>query len=153
LRDRPLNLSRADPMTETPELLRFKDRLADLLARSEHRGRLSVQDYDGLLVDPGFDEDEFERFRETALARGIPLPEEEDSGTGDGRAPPAGPERDLLARYPDEIGRFPLLAHPELLKLAVRARAGDGDARRRIILANLRLVVHIARAYRNRGLP
>jgi RNA polymerase primary sigma factor len=35
----------------------------------------------------------------------------------------------------------------------VRARAGDEEQRKRIILANLRLVVHIARSYRNRGLP
>ena len=35
---------------------------------------------------------------------------------------------------------------------AARARAGDEQARKRIILANLRLVVHVARQYRNRGL-
>src|SRR5206468_9426685 len=34
-----------------------------------------------------------------------------------------------------------------------RARRGDESARKRIILANLRLVVHIARSYRSRGLP
>src|SRR5207237_873340 len=62
------------------------------------------------------------------------------------------PERDLLDRYLAEIGRFPLLAHPDLLALATRARRGDQRARRDIILANLRLVVHIARGYRNRGL-
>ena len=55
--------------------------------------------------------------------------------------------------YLDEIGRVRLLSHPELLALSTRARAGDEEARKRVILANLRLVVHIARAYRNRGLP
>jgi RNA polymerase primary sigma factor len=46
-----------------------------------------------------------------------------------------------------------MLKHPGLLALAVRARAGDEGARKRIILANLRLVVHVALGYRNRGLP
>ena len=40
----------------------------------------------------------------------------------------------------------------EILRLTALARGGDEDARRRVILANLRLVVHIARDYRNRGL-
>src|SRR5204862_3855437 len=62
-------------------------------------------------------------------------------------------ERDLLDIYLGEIGRIALLTHPQLLALARRARGGDEDARKRIILANLRLVVHLARGYRNRGLP
>lgn len=45
------------------------------------------------------------------------------------------------------------MAHEELLGEARRARAGDEAARKRVILANLRLVVHVARTYRNRGLP
>jgi len=64
-----------------------------------------------------------------------------------------GAERDLLDIYLAEIGRVPLVTHPELLELAGRARAGDADSRRRIITANLRLVVYLARGYRNRGLP
>src|SRR5204863_5212076 len=46
-----------------------------------------------------------------------------------------------------------LITHAELLETATRARTGDTNARRRMILANLRLVVHVARGYRNRGLP
>ncbi len=65
----------------------------------------------------------------------------------------AGGERGLLDRYLDEIGRTPLLGHQKLIELARLARDGDDNARRRIILANLRLVVHLARALRNRGLP
>jgi RNA polymerase primary sigma factor len=40
-----------------------------------------------------------------------------------------------------------------MLVLAGRARAGDGAARKRMIVANLRLVVHLAREFRERGLP
>jgi RNA polymerase primary sigma factor len=67
--------------------------------------------------------------------------------------PEGGSDRDLLELYLNEIGRHPLIAHEELLAAAARARAGDAEQRRRIILANLRLVVHLARSFRGRGLP
>jgi RNA polymerase primary sigma factor len=107
-------------------------------------------------VDPAFDEAAFERFRAEAAAAGIALPGEEPpevSAAGDLRIARGEPERDLLDVYLGEIGRIRLLEHEALLALAHRSRAGDEDARRRIILANLRLVVHLARDYRNRGLP
>lgn len=46
-----------------------------------------------------------------------------------------------------------LLSAQEERDLARRARAGDDSARHELILCNLRLVVSIARYYRNRGLP
>src|SRR5689334_17795812 len=57
-----------------------------------------------------------------------------------------------LQRYLDEIGRYPLLTRAEELRLARRAAAGDDNARRRLVEANLRLVVSVARAYRGHGL-
>lgn len=58
-----------------------------------------------------------------------------------------------LAVYLREIARLPLLGRAEEVDLARRARAGDEEAKRRLIEAHLRLVVHIARRYLNRGLP
>jgi RNA polymerase sigma factor (sigma-70 family) len=58
-----------------------------------------------------------------------------------------------LAVYLKEIARIPLLAGDEEQALARRARDGDEDARKRLIEANLRLVVQVARRYLNRGLP
>jgi RNA polymerase primary sigma factor len=58
-----------------------------------------------------------------------------------------------LAVYLREIGRIALLTREEELELAGRARAGDEAAKQRLIEANLRLVVQIARRYVNRGLP
>jgi len=58
-----------------------------------------------------------------------------------------------LAVYLGEIARIPLLTREEELELARRARAGDDHAKQRLIEANLRLVVQIARRYLNRGLP
>ncbi len=58
-----------------------------------------------------------------------------------------------LALYLSEIARIPLLTREEELDLARRARAGDEVAKAKLIEANLRLVVQVARRYLNRGLP
>jgi RNA polymerase sigma factor (sigma-70 family) len=58
-----------------------------------------------------------------------------------------------LAVYLREIARIPLLSREEETILGRRARTGDEAAKQRLIEANLRLVVQIARRYRNRGLP
>ena len=58
-----------------------------------------------------------------------------------------------LSVYLSEIARIPLLTREEEQALARRVRAGDEAAKQRMIEANLRLVVQIARRYLNRGLP
>jgi RNA polymerase primary sigma factor len=58
-----------------------------------------------------------------------------------------------LGVYLREISRIKLLTREEEAELARRARAGDETAKGRLIEANLRLVVQIARRYLNRGLP
>jgi len=58
-----------------------------------------------------------------------------------------------LGVYLSEIARIPLLTREEEQALARRARAGDEVAKQRMVEANLRLVVQIARRYLNRGLP
>jgi RNA polymerase primary sigma factor len=146
-------ITEPDPMS-APQLTSFQDRLAALLDEAHRNGRLSEREYDALLLDPDFDTVEFERFREKAEAAGIVLPDEDAGPTvPESRALAGEPERDLLDLYLNEIGRIDLLKHEDLLALARRSREGDEEARKRIILANLRLVVHVARAYRNRGLP
>jgi RNA polymerase sigma factor (sigma-70 family) len=58
-----------------------------------------------------------------------------------------------LAVYLREISRIPLPTREEEVELARRSRTGDAAAKQRLIEANLRLVVQIARRYLNRGLP
>jgi RNA polymerase primary sigma factor len=143
-----------EPMV--PGRVRFRDRLAAALEAAQRSGAVLEGEYEALLIDPDFDDAEFERFRGDAFQAGLELPEAEAEPPAGVRPPhalPEGTERDLLDIYLAEIGRVPLLAHPELLEIAGRARAGDADARKWIIIANLRLVVYLARDYRNRGLP
>src|SRR5262245_50659852 len=57
-------------------------------------------------------------------------------------APPVA--RNALAVYQKEISRIPLLTREEELALAKRVAAGDAEAERRMVEANLRLVIKIA---------
>lgn len=141
---------------EGPVLVPFRTRLAAARQEALAGGELSRKEYESLLLDDDFDAATFERFRMALLAEGVRLPD-----TGDDESAPrrierrtqAGEaERDLLDIYLDQIGRVKLIAHEETLALSVRARGGDETARKKLILANLRLVVHLARQYRNRGL-
>ncbi len=57
-----------------------------------------------------------------------------------------------LERYLLEIGRLPRLSPQEEAALAVRARSGDRRAVERLVTANLRFVVSVAKQYQNHGL-
>lgn len=59
---------------------------------------------------------------------------------------------DPVRMYLREIGRVPLLTYEEEVALAKRVEKADKKARERLINANLRLVVSIAKKYVNRGL-
>lgn len=59
----------------------------------------------------------------------------------------------IFDRYLHDIGREPLLRPDEERALAARARRGDESARRRLVAANLRFVVSVARRYQGHGLP
>ncbi len=59
---------------------------------------------------------------------------------------------EILAMYLKEINRIPLLNHDEETELAVKALEGDKAARDKIVKANLRFVVNVAKKYQNHGL-
>ncbi|MBZ0189400.1 MAG: sigma-70 family RNA polymerase sigma factor [Candidatus Obscuribacterales bacterium] len=61
-------------------------------------------------------------------------------------------EIDSTKVYLQEIGRHKLLTGPEEICLSRAARAGDANSRRKLVQANLRLVVSIAKRFRGRGL-
>jgi RNA polymerase primary sigma factor len=66
----------------------------------------------------------------------------------------AGEEtRDAVWHYLKDIRDIPLLTAAQEVELAQRVEAGDDEAVQQFVLANLRLVVSVARGYTGRGLP
>ena len=59
---------------------------------------------------------------------------------------------DPVKMYLKEIGRVPLLKASEEIEIAKRIEAGDEEAKKELISANLRLVVSIAKKYTGRGM-
>jgi RNA polymerase primary sigma factor len=67
--------------------------------------------------------------------------------------PAPDPTLDSLQQFLDGIAETPLLTAEEELELAKRIERGDLEAKDHMTRANLRLVVSIAKRYRNQGLP
>lgn len=68
-------------------------------------------------------------------------------------SPSEGFTEDSVRLYLREIGRVKMIKPDEEIELARRIAKGDGDAKKKLIQANLRLVISIAKKYVNRGLP
>ena len=71
---------------------------------------------------------------------------------------PVASEAELLAidglqLFLNDISRVPLLTPAREVELAKRIERGDASAKQEMVEANLRLVVSIAKRYRNYGLP
>ena len=59
---------------------------------------------------------------------------------------------EVLAIYLKDINKIPLLTREEENDLAAKAKKGDKAAKDKIVVANLRFVVNIAKKYQNHGL-
>jgi len=146
----------------------FEARLAEAMAHARRAGKLTVDEVDVLLAGPAFDAARFADFVESARAEGLEIEGVDLVPLGDDAVPQLvlapradtpgisdDPENQILNRYLADIARFTLLTRDEEIALA-RTRRDAGPtaewARRRLILSNLRLVVYLARAYRNKSL-
>lgn len=58
---------------------------------------------------------------------------------------------DGIRLFLDDLDRYPLPDPDQQIELAKRVAGGDDEARRQMVAANLRLVVHWARRYQDRG--
>ena len=61
-------------------------------------------------------------------------------------------EDNVLAMYLKDINKVPMISHEEEIELAKKAQAGDKAAKNRLVNANLRFVVNVAKKYQNHGL-
>ena len=138
-----------DNVQATPELL-------ELVEAAEQNGSLRYAELAELLevlrLEP-LEVDAVYRFLEQ---RGIEILEQQPEAP----APPPPPQpvvhettTDALQLFLRDAGRHPLLTAAQEVELAKRIERGDGEAKQTMIQSNLRLVVSIAKNYRNQGLP
>jgi RNA polymerase primary sigma factor len=80
-----------------------------------------------------------------------------DAGGDDDDSDPEPTEREVsteaLQLFLKDIGKVQLLTAAQEIELAKRIERGDHQAKQDMVAANLRLVVSIAKRYRNQGLP
>jgi RNA polymerase primary sigma factor len=124
--------------------------LAALIDRGEQNGCVSLSEVDELVQALDLSDADLAPIYEQLDARGIEL--RDDCGRENEQAPLddaqlATATTDALQLFLNEIGRHRLLTPAEEIDLAKRIERGDLDAKDRMINANLRLVVSIAKKY------
>ena len=124
--------------------------IAALLDRGETQGCIDLSEVDELAQALELEDDDIGRLYEQLETRGIEL--RDDCGRDAEPAPVddaalASATTDTLQLFLNEIGRHRLLTPDEEIDLARRIEKGDLAAKERMINANLRLVVSIAKKY------
>ncbi|MBN1827058.1 MAG: sigma-70 family RNA polymerase sigma factor [Candidatus Eisenbacteria bacterium] len=126
---------------------KMSDRGRHLIREGRKRGYIRSEEIDELVSSGNLTDDDLESVLQAAEEIRIPIREAEEEK----REPRNADEASPLRIYLDEIGKIPRITPEEEVELSRRIRAGDEEARRKMILANLRLVVTIARHYWSRG--
>src|SRR5215208_3182093 len=125
--------------------------IAALIDRGEERGCLDLSEVDELAQALELEDTDLGNLYEQLQVRGIDL--RDDCGRDDAVTAPvddaalATVTTDTLQLFLNEIGRHRLLTPDEEIDLAKRIERGDLAAKDRMINANLRLVVSIAKKY------
>jgi len=129
--------------------------LRHLLDTAEQAGTVRHAELAEILEPLELNELELEALQRELEQRGIDVVEEEKAPEKPPEAPPPVYETttDALQLFLREAGRHPLLTAAQEVELAKRIERGDMQAKQRMIQSNLRLVVSIAKNYRNQGLP
>ena len=143
--------------TEIETVLGSED-VRQLLETAEQTGGAVRQHELHEVLEPlDLDALELEAFRQELEHRGIEIVDDERLPE---RPQPPQPQpilvettTDALQLFLREAGRHPLLTAAQEVELSKRIERGDMQAKQRMIQSNLRLVVSIAKNYRNQGLP
>lgn len=134
-------------------------KMKELIEKGKEKGLLTYKEIMDVLEDVDLDPEQIEKIYDTLESLGIDVLDEEVVPED------INPEEDLELSLPEgvsiddpvrmylkEIGKVPLLTAEEEIELAKRMEQGDEEAKRRLIEANLRLVVSIAKRYVGRGM-
>ena len=139
------------------EHLLLNDELQQLLEAAEQAGSLKATELADLVETLELDALEQDALYRELDRRGIEVLEEaQPEEPAPAPAPVSLPQEtttDALQLFLREAGRHQLLTAPQEVELAKKIERGDMLAKQHMIQSNLRLVVSIAKNYRNQGLP
>ena len=141
-----------EPTVDFETLFQSED-FQQLLEVADAQGSIKTAEVAELLDVHGFDPVEADLVFRELEARGYELIEDERETTAAVLTAPVETTTDALQLFLREAGRHPLLTAAQEVELAKRIERGDESAKQHMIQANLRLVVSIAKNYRNQGLP
>jgi RNA polymerase primary sigma factor len=150
-------------MTVEQDILLLSDELFQLVDAAEERGTLRQSELNEVLEPLQLDPLETDAVYQELEKRSIDVIAdvgEDDDDVPRVPLPQPAPLQlswetttDALQLFLREAGRHPLLTAAQEVELAKRIERGDMAAKQRMIQSNLRLVVSIAKNYRNQGLP
>ncbi len=147
----------------TENTMLLTDRTDELLSRGRSQGFISTEEVAELVQGGDLSAAEVEEFYATLEEEEITLVDAEtaeaphqEAATPVSEAPAlqmahAVATGDSIRMYLAEIGRVRLLTHADEIRLAKGIARGCKRSKDRLVEANLRLVVSIAKKYRNRG--
>ncbi len=139
------------------------NRVRELIEMGKAKGALTYKEIMDHLSDTEIDPEQFEKILEGFESLGIDVINEVPLIDVEPANEPASEELDLsvpegisiddpVRMYLKEIGKVPLLTADEEIDVAQRMEQGDEAARKKLVEANLRLVVSIAKRYVGRGM-
>ena len=147
------------------------DEIKGLVDRGQQLGVLTFAEVAGAVSELDLDEADVEELHGFLERAAIELVEEVDPALAAAAELERAPEKrgrrkpktaldlkpdmttDSLQLFLKDIGKVRLLTAQEEVGLAKRIERGDLDAKEKMVESNLRLVVSIAKNYRNQGLP
>src|SRR5437764_5926187 len=129
--------------------------IAALIAEGERLGCVNLTRFSEFVAEHELDDDEVRGIYDQLDERGIEVTDDcgreaEQSTYVNGDLAVA--TTDALQLFLNEAGRWPLLTAEEEVELAKRIERGDKEAKDRMINANLRLVVSIAKRFQGHDL-
>jgi RNA polymerase primary sigma factor len=151
----------------TENSMMLTERTDELLNRGRSQGFLSTEEVADLVQEGDLSATEVEEFYAALEEEEITVVEGETAEASEGEeSAPAAVQiseapavqiahavatGDSIRMYLAEIGRVRLLTHADEIRLAKGIARGDKRCKDKLVEANLRLVVSIAKKYRNRG--
>ena len=127
----------------------------ELLQAGRQAGKLTADEITATLDELSFDTGQIDEFYALLEELHIEVVQTEEEPEEEASLDLEGPDvsTDALQLFLKDIGKVDLLTAPQEIELAKRIERGDHGAKQSMVEANLRLVVSIAKRYRNQGLP